>query len=410
MWDVRAEEAARSVLAIFGSRARGIPRTRIGVVERPGRPRGAWHYWWQAHLIDCLVDARLRGSTLVTAAQVRRHVRGVWLRNGLRLTNDFYDDMAWFALAAQRAGRLAARALPLPRDPASRLRPVLERALDNPFGGAWWTTQRTYLNAAATGPIACFLARCGETDEARRLLEWMREFLADRDGLLRDGVRIVDGAVAETVGSVFSYNQGPVLGVLLELGGTELAAAEAHVMAVARRLTRPGTDVLATHGGGDGGLFTGILTRYLALAAADPRLGAEARTTAARVVLATAEDLWSGRAQRGWRGRGVSVFPRDTIGSSARFESASSSVVGAGASVASDGAGASVAGDGAGGSVARDGAGGSVVDDGAGASAVRDGAGASVPERAELSWQLQAWMSFEAAHVCSLANPANPSA
>jgi predicted alpha-1,6-mannanase (GH76 family) len=53
--------------------------------------------------------------------------------------------------------------------------------------------------------------------------------------------------------------------------------------------------VLQCAGTGDGGLFTGILCRYLALAAADPRLPEHVRATAARLVLDTAESFWLGR-------------------------------------------------------------------------------------------------------------------
>jgi predicted alpha-1,6-mannanase (GH76 family) len=46
---------------------------------------------------------------------------------------------------------------------------------------------------------------------------------------------------------------------------------------------------------GDGGLFTGILTRYLAQAARDGRLPGATRATAARMVTDTAAALWAGR-------------------------------------------------------------------------------------------------------------------
>ncbi len=68
------------------------------------------------------------------------------------------------------------------------------------------------------------------------------------------------------------------------------------VHAVAEGLSSDG--VLTTHGDGDGGLFTGILVRYLALAAGEPRLAEETRHLARTMVTQTAEAFWSGRAPR----------------------------------------------------------------------------------------------------------------
>lgn len=75
------------------------------------------------------------------------------------------------------------------------------------------------------------------------------------------------------------------------------------------RLTHPG-GALQTHGPGDGALFTGILARYLALAARDDRLAPTARETAAALVTTTADAFWAGRQESadGW------VFPRETTG------------------------------------------------------------------------------------------------
>jgi len=74
-----------------------------------------------------------------------------------------------------------------------------------------------------------------------------------------------------------------------------------------------GGSVLRCEGTGDGGLFTGILCRYLALAAADTRLPQATRATAARLVTDTAEAFWSGRrpvgpSEAGGRLRGRSIF------------------------------------------------------------------------------------------------------
>ncbi len=107
---------------------------------------------------------------------------------------------------------------------------------------------------------------------------------------------------------VFTYNQGPVLATMLELGRLDEAAS--HVEAVATHLTHPGSRILRTHGDGDGGLFTGILTRYLALAARDTRLPAETRRKASGLVNGFADALWQGRDIRGWRGTAGDALPR----------------------------------------------------------------------------------------------------
>ena len=63
-----------------------------------------------------------------------------------------------------------------------------------------------------------------------------------------------------------------------------------------------GATVLRCEGTGDGGLFTGILVRYLALAAVDGRLPAATRATAAALVNDTAEAFWEGRRHLCGRG------------------------------------------------------------------------------------------------------------
>ena len=70
-WSARANEAARSVTALFGQRLFFLPGTHIGAIVRPsGRMKNLfrpWHYWWQAHYLDCLVDAgnRVMGENVV---------------------------------------------------------------------------------------------------------------------------------------------------------------------------------------------------------------------------------------------------------------------------------------------------------------------------------------------------------
>lgn len=299
----RAAEAARSVLTTFAQPLLAIPGTNLCAEQRPKAPRGHWNYWWQAHFLDCVVDARQRGCSIVPRQLFARQLRGMWLRQGLRLSNRFYDDMAWLALAAQRGGRVIAA-----------LEQQLRASITPRWGGgSFWTVEHEYKATAATGPISLYLARRGDHTLARELTGWLTSQLAHPDtGLLRDGIRLKGGALVVEE-PVFTYNQGPVMGTWLALGDdASLAAVATQVAAIAAHLTIDDTCVLRTHGEGDGALFTGILTRYLALAANDDRLPETTRQTAARLVLATADNLWAGRVVRGWRYTPVTCFPQDT--------------------------------------------------------------------------------------------------
>ena len=107
--EARASAAAQSVRELFGRRLFGIPGTYLPHVAVPSRGRfGPWHYWWLAHFIDCLADEsereRRAGSTQpaeYAATLAYRLLRTIWMRNGMRFTNHYYDDMAWLLLATQ---------------------------------------------------------------------------------------------------------------------------------------------------------------------------------------------------------------------------------------------------------------------------------------------------------------------
>ena len=58
-----------------------LPGTALGVVRLPATPStrlfGRWDYWWQAHLLDALVDAQLRAPSERRRRQVAAVVRGL---------------------------------------------------------------------------------------------------------------------------------------------------------------------------------------------------------------------------------------------------------------------------------------------------------------------------------------------
>ena len=326
-WSFRADEAARSVTRLFGQRLFFLPGTHIAAISRPsGRLKNLarpWHYWWQAHYVDCLVDtgrrelgteghtpAKFDGDNLPSAGRLAsRLVTGIRLRNFLTVVNSYYDDMAWLALATLRLEKLAEDS----RKSSGRRRnaKVLNRltlqfdsaSTDDLGGGTFWSKKRDFKNTPATAPVALYYARTGQAAKAQALLDWLDAKLYDPEqGMYRDGLRIATGGELVLESAIYTYNQGPVLGALLELGGeANLERAAALIAAVGRGLTvqapllgRKGT-VLRSEGTGDGGLFTGILVRYLALAAVDERLPAETRAEAALLVTDTAEAFWEGR-------------------------------------------------------------------------------------------------------------------
>jgi predicted alpha-1,6-mannanase (GH76 family) len=166
-------------------------------------------------------------------------------------------------------------------------------------GGIPWRKQDQFFNAPANGPAAIFLARYdGRLRRAQQMADWIDETLIDPEThLVFDGIQ--GGSM---VRAQYTYCQGVVLGAETELAvRTEDArhAERVHrlVAAVAEHMAPDG--VIKGAGGGDGGLFNGILARYLALVATDlpgtSEADSQARDTATELVLASARAVWDNR-------------------------------------------------------------------------------------------------------------------
>nr|WP_245614266.1 glycoside hydrolase family 76 protein [Actinokineospora inagensis] len=254
----------------------GMPGTRLGL-PRPGRRLHlSWNYWWQAHLLDCLVDAHLRDPSEDRA--ITALVRGIRLRNLGAWTNSYYDDIAWLGLALQRAGG--------PERALTAIESRLRSGWTDDFGGGiWWRRRDDFKNAPANGPAAIYLARRGDHAWARATVDWLDRTLVDpATGLVWDGIR-----PGETVRTTYTYCQGVFLGACVELSLVDQAART--IRAVADHLAPD--HVLPGQGEGDGGLFAGILARYLADSAL--RLPAAEADLARSLVLTSAKALWRNR-------------------------------------------------------------------------------------------------------------------
>lgn len=299
-WDTRAASAEAAIIRRHLRRLWQVPGTQLGVVgwppTRKDRVFGSWHYWWQAHLMDTLVDAELRDPQPERVERIRRQIHGHRTRNLGRWTNNYYDDMAWLALALERAGRLAGVQRP------EALRTLAAQLVDSwapeDGGGIPWRKQDQFFNAPANGPAGIFLARYGQLPRAQQMSDWIDDTLIDpKTHLVFDGIN--DGSL---VRAQYTYCQGVVVGLETELAvrtSDDRHARRVHrlVAAVAENMAPRG--VLVGGGGGDGGLFAGITARYLALVTTELPGDTEeddvARNTARDIVLASAAAAWENR-------------------------------------------------------------------------------------------------------------------
>ncbi|MCK0175560.1 glycoside hydrolase family 76 protein [Mycolicibacterium sp. F2034L] len=310
LWANRAASAEAAITQRHLRPLWGLPGTQLGVVAWPAASRhkwfGIWHYWWQAHLLDCLVDAQVRAPDPDRQRRIARQVRSHRLRNLGRWVNDYYDDMAWLALAMERAGRLAG--VEKPRALHTLADQFVNAWVPEDGGGIPWRKQDQFFNAPANGPAGIFLARHDDRlRRAEQMADWIDEVLIDPETkLVFDGIK-----AGSLVRAQYTYCQGVVLGLEVELAvrtGDQVHAERARrLVAAVHDHMAPG-GVLKGAGGGDGGLFNGILARYLALAAtALPGAGdadAATRRTAGDLVLASAGAAWENRQSVG----GVPLF------------------------------------------------------------------------------------------------------
>ncbi len=272
----------------------------------PGAPGArTWHYWWHAHLLHVLRDAEEHRPDPRRARLLRALHRGITVRTLGRWTTPFHDDVAWMTLALQRYDVHDRR--------IDRLTRRLHDAIDPAAGALPWAIDSSLYNAPANGPAAIALAWSAHRGAAVDLDAWVAATLDDpATGLVRDGVE--HGVVRS---ELWTYNQGVAIGSALALaeGAPDADARDAHearAAAIVRAVARwcaADDGLFPAAGGGDGGLFAGILARYLAEAAVWFRAHAadddhlEVAATAAGLVRRNADALWDGRAD--------GLFPAD---------------------------------------------------------------------------------------------------
>ena len=250
-----------------------------------------FHYWPQAHALEVLTDAYERTRSAHYLHLMQQWRNGVPRKNGNTFLNEYYDDMEWNALATLRAFRATGDSAWL--HITLKLWQDIQTAWNPQQGGgmAWRKTQPGYKNTPANAPAAILatrlyglLHRPDDLQWARKIYDWQKTHLVDTTtGLVFDGVnRQGDGKTDRDW--LFTYCQGVYIGAGLELflatrQKTYLddALRTAHYATTSPRFVTDG--VLKETGQGDGGLFKGILVRYLALLARQPAAPAAVRAS-----------------------------------------------------------------------------------------------------------------------------------
>lgn len=268
-WPARADLAQRSLDHFFGA-----AEPQLLANAYPAGDNSTFNYWWLAHVVDVRLDAFARTgdqewltAAEATSANLRR-------RNDGSLFNDYFDDMLWYALALERLARATGRQEPLD-DARAVWDHVVEHGWNETHGAsvAWRKQQPYYKNTPANGPFAILSARLYRHEPDPKYLEygtaafdWITATLVGPDGFVEDGInREGDGRV-DTQWR-FTYNQGLYVGAAValeevlhepELIGRALRTATTTLVELA-----PDGVVGSEGGGGDEGLFKGVLYRYL---------------------------------------------------------------------------------------------------------------------------------------------------
>ncbi|TLD04601.1 hypothetical protein E2P81_ATG10414 [Venturia nashicola] len=192
--------------------------------------------------------------------------------------NDYYDDEGWWALAW-----IAVYDVTGEQDyliTAQSIFDDMDKAYGTtPCGGLWWDKQHTYVNAIANElyiDVAAHLATRSQSrstyylDRAKEGWNWFR-----KSGMINAQWNINDGLDSATCtnnnGTVWTYNQGVILGALTELSE---ATGDIGYITTAKRIADAGIANLTNSNGilhepcepdcgGDGSQFKGIFTRNL---------------------------------------------------------------------------------------------------------------------------------------------------
>ncbi|RDW66751.1 six-hairpin glycosidase-2 [Coleophoma crateriformis] len=215
------------------------------------------------------------GSSVPSTMELAQNLSTI---NPKGFLNGFYDDEGWWALGWIQAYDVTKNQDYL--DTAAAILEDMKAGSTTPCGGIWWDKAHTYVNAIANElyfSVASHLANRipGNATYYTGIATKQWLFLQN-SGMINSKNTINDGLVTKTCktnnATVWSYNQGVILGGLVELN---TAAPNASYLTTASQIAQAtmaslGNSAGVLHDpcepncGGDGSQFKGIFMRNLA--------------------------------------------------------------------------------------------------------------------------------------------------
>lgn len=243
--------------------------------------------WWNAaNAITALVNfERVTNDTTYESAIANTFAKAQTGSSGHpHFTNDYYDDTGWWGLAWIDAYDLTGEQQYLSM--AESIFTYMTGGWDTATcgGGLWWNTTHTYKNAITNElflTLAAKLANRTTGSVSRSYLAWAQRewewFLAsgmiDASGLINDGLNASNpSACVNNHRVVWSYNQGVILGGLVELSkASSDPTLLARAQSIATAAIAPKSPLMNANGilidhrvsGGDAPQFKGIFMRNL---------------------------------------------------------------------------------------------------------------------------------------------------
>lgn len=261
-----ADRAFQSLLTLYWDDARKI-------FYSTNTKNDNLNYWWQAHGLNTIIDASIRVKDDRYFKMISDFHSGIKNANN-GYTNNYYDDMAWMGIALLRAHELTNNGEYL-NSSIILWNDIKTGWNDNNGGGIAWNKQMPkYKNTPSNATTAILSFRLYNITEeliyyklGEKIMIWLKNILVDEaSGMVWDGIGRTDANQIDH-NWLFTYNQGIYIGACIELYKISnnqiwldraIKTADNAITAFSGNFS-----IFKDEGNGDGGLFKGILVRYL---------------------------------------------------------------------------------------------------------------------------------------------------